>query len=93
MSKGHGAAQRFVLAQLERHRDGLPIYALAVGWMHHKAACGCKPAEFSTCRCQPVLAELQSIRRAVRTLELEGLVETWWAESSDSPFKVARRLQ
>jgi hypothetical protein len=90
MSKGHGAAQRFVLDQLQRRLNGQSIYDLARGWMHHKAACGCEPPEFSTCDCRPIPAELQSIRRAVRTLEREGRVETWWAASLDGTYKMVR---
>jgi hypothetical protein len=88
MSKGHGSAQRFVLAQLEGRRNGQKIHDLARSWMHHKNACECEPAEFSRCECRPIPTELESIRRAVRTLERQGLVWTHWeVDSEDRPFK------
>jgi hypothetical protein len=70
-------AQRFVLAQLAESLGlAVPITDLAWDWMHYKDACGC--TDFSQCSCEPNANELESIRRAVRSLEREGLVHAYW---------------
>ena len=76
VSRGHGAAQRFVLAQLAGSLDlAQPISDLAWDWMHYKDACRCGCTDDSECSCEPNANELESIRRAVRSLEREGLVQ------------------
>ena len=66
MSRGHGKAQRFVLEALER-RDGGNL----AGW-HWRTA-----EDLATERAgrEPSTAEVESIRRAIRSLGAEGLVE------------------
>ena len=89
VSRGHGAAQRFVLAQLAGSLDlAQPISDLAWDWMHYKDACRCGCTDDSECSCEPNANELESIRRAVRSLEREGLVQPYWEGGTKAPYKM-----
>ena len=68
MSRGHGKTQRFVLERLERSREeGVQPWDrwLTAAELAHERACG-----------EPTKAEVESVRRALRRLAEEGLVET-----------------
>jgi hypothetical protein len=95
MSRGHGAAQRFVLAELAG-KPGAIFNYLAADWSHYKVSrdhpedgyddhCDCPSGcEWLT------TAEHESIRRAVKSLEREGLVGTWWDDDGYGPYKRVR---
>jgi hypothetical protein len=88
MGRGHGAAQRFVLSLLgENLGRSQAISNVAWDWMHHKGACGCAPEDFFRCSCEPNANEVESIRRAVRSLEREGLVRSYWEAGEANPYK------
>lgn len=82
MSKGLGAAQRFVLAYLGENNDGNPWTRWTeADWIArtrlHRATCN-DDDDHRACSMdeKPSAAEIESIRRAIRTLARAGHLES-----------------
>jgi hypothetical protein len=76
MSRGLGELQRFVLEQLESRRGWIDV-----GWLAYR--------RYGDGR--PTAAQVESLRRAVRTLAARGLVETQRNPGNNSMLEVRRR--
>jgi hypothetical protein len=75
MSKGFGVAQRFVLERLEQLDDWSGTYGLA--WDRRAVEAGLDPESRQAEKliAPPTIAEVESIRRAVRGLADRGLLD------------------
>jgi hypothetical protein len=89
MSRGHGEIQRQVLKLLEPYE--LSIGPKDDGWRWlNEMACDIFDVDYPD---RPTRAEMESVRRAVKTLEREGLAQVGYREDDMTVRMVVRRPQ